>query len=549
MSGPVLRVSGLDVTYRTKAGTFQALHDIDLELGPGEAIGIVGESGCGKSTLSSAMLRLLPPNGQVTAGSIRLCDQELLALSDAELRRVRGATIGMVFQDPLTSLNPAFRVSTQMVNALRAHIQNGRASSADLHRRAVRMLERVGIADADRRIEDYPHQFSGGMRQRIMIATVLLLQPKVLVCDEATSALDVTLQAQILELLRELCREQETALVVISHDIGVIAEMCDRVCVMDSGRVIESGSVADILTRPRRPYTRKLVASAPSRHHSRGIPARKDSTADERAVVVVDGLHTHFTTKPGIVDRLLRRTPRTIRAVDGVDLNVRHNETVGLVGESGSGKTTLGKALLNLGPVTGGDISFDGVSLGGLDRDGVRRMRRRMRMIFQECYGSLSPRMRVEQLLTEPYRIHDTPASDRYSVTELLGLVGLPAEQASKYPHQLSGGQARRVGIARALAVHPEFVVADEPTAGLDVSAAASVLNLLRDLRARLGLTLLIITHDLNLVGDIADRIAVMRNGKIVETGPATQVMDAPQHPYTKTLLDSVPDPWAAVSG
>jgi peptide/nickel transport system ATP-binding protein len=612
MSEALLRVDGLHVAYHLEAGRVEALHDVDLALAESEVLGVVGESGSGKSTLSSAIIRLLPPNGQITAGSVRLAGQELLTLPEAELRKVRGGRIGMVFQDPLTSLNPTFRISTQMVNAQRAHASDGQADGRVLRRRAVEMLDRVGIADPDRRIDNYPHQFSGGMRQRIMVATVLLLRPQVLIADEATSALDVTLQAQILELIRELCREQGTSVIIVSHDIGVISEMSDRVVVLYAGRVVETGSVEAVLSRPQHPYTRKLVATVPSAARRRELlstitgrvpsltslpsgctfaprcesaapvcergephlvdvdgqlvrclldvrdatPASGAQAATERAervtaarsgrsLLEVTGLRTYFSEGRGILDFLARRPPETVRAVDGVDLTVGHGEIVGLVGESGSGKTTLGKALLNLAPITDGEVVFDGVPLQQLDARGWRRMRRRMQMIFQETYGSLSPRLRIEQLITEPYRIAGTPRAERYPVGELLDLVGLSSEQATKYPHELSGGQVRRAGVARALALHPDFVIADEPTAGLDVSAAASVVNLLQDLRRRLTLSFLVITHDLNLVGYIADRIAVMYRGTIVEVGSATQIMDQPQHSYTRALLDAIPDPTA----
>ncbi|MQA02354.1 MAG: dipeptide ABC transporter ATP-binding protein [Streptosporangiales bacterium] len=608
MAEPVLQVQGLHVNYRVKSHSFEVLHDIDLDVAAGSVVGIVGESGCGKSTLASAMMRLLPPNGRVTSGRLALHGRDLLTLSCRELREVRGREIGMIFQDPLTSLNPTFRVSTQMINAQRAHADTGGRRRDELRAEAVRMLERVGIPDPQLRIDDYPHQFSGGMRQRIIVATTLLLQPNVLICDEATSALDVTIQAQILQILTELCREQGTALVVISHDIGVISQLADQVLVLYAGRVVESGAAAEVLQRPQHPYTRKLLAAVPSRHRRderlSTIPGRVPSLAElpagctfadrchaaqdactngepplvdvagrqvrclpevrdaapsvelpgdaapaasgaerESSVLVrTEQLRVHFAGRRGLLDRLSAKGPTAVRAVDGVDLGLDRGEIVGLVGESGSGKTTLGKALLRLVPVTGGQVVFDGTDIATLDRRRWRGVRRGLQMIFQEPYGSLSPRLRVDQLVTEPYRINKTPPQDQYGVDELLGLVGLAAEQATKYPHELSGGQARRVGIARALAMQPAVVVADEPTAGLDVSAAAAILNLLQDLRDRLSLTLLIITHDLNVVGYVADRIAVMKQGAIVEIDTADRVMDVPQHPYTRDLLAAIPE-------
>jgi peptide/nickel transport system ATP-binding protein len=603
---PVLCVRGLHVDYQVRSHRFEALHDIDLDVAPGRVHGVVGESGCGKSTVASAMMRLLPPNGRISSGSIHLEGEDLVALTEKQLRQVRGRQIGMIFQDPLTSLNPTFTISAQMVNAQRAH-PGGPGSTRAAREAALEMLERVGIPDPSHRIDHYPHQFSGGMRQRIMIATALLLRPSVLICDEATSALDVTLQAQILSMLRQLGEEEGTALVIISHDIGVMAEMADDLTVLYAGRTVETGPAHEVLHHPQHPYTRKLLAAVPSRHRRTSrlatIPGRVPSLAAlptgctfadrcyavqdvcrvsepelveahrQRARCLLDvrdeadaaGLGRPAQEPPGAApasastEDLLavrdlrvefggrrswrsRSTAGVVAAVDGVDLTLGRGEIVGLVGESGSGKTTLGKALLRLAPITDGQVTFEDLDLADLSRRNWQQMRRRMQMIFQEPYGSLSPRMRIQQLITEPYAINRTPAAERYSPDELLDLVGLSTEQATKYPHELSGGQARRTGIARALAMRPDLIVADEPTSGLDVSAAAAVLNLLRDLRTELSLTLLVITHDLNIVGYIADRVAVMHNGRIVEIGPAGDVIDDPQHAYTQQLLASAPD-------
>ncbi|MGH3741179.1 MAG: dipeptide ABC transporter ATP-binding protein [Micromonosporaceae bacterium] len=486
--------------------------------------------------------------------------------------------------------------------------------------RALELLKAVGIPRAERRIDDYPHQFSGGMRQRVMIAIALLLQPAVLICDEATSALDVTLQAQVLQILTDLCRDQGAALVIVSHDIGVIAQMADQITVLYAGRVVECGAATDVLNRPQHPYTRKLLAAAPSRHRRKerlsSIPGRvpslaslpagctfatrchavepvceaaepplldvdsqrvrclievrdahpdedgalsvqdrsrsvdKDDATSPSPLLDIRGLHVRFGEHRGLLDVVGRKQRHAVKAVDGVDLALGRGEIVGLVGESGSGKTTLGKALLRLVPTTSGTVSFDGTDLATVGRRDWRQARRRLQMIFQEPYGSLSPRLRVDQLVTEPYQINRTPSRDRYSTDDLLQLVGLSSEQATKYPHELSGGQARRVGIARALAMQPAFIVADEPTSGLDVSAASAILNLLQDLRARLSLSLLVITHDLNVVGYLADRIAVMRHGRIVESATADEIMDSPRHPYTRNLLASIPElPGEATQG
>jgi peptide/nickel transport system ATP-binding protein len=559
----LLEVHGLDVDYHLRRSTVPALRGIDLTLDRNEIVGVVGESGSGKSTLAAALMRLLPANGRISGGRIVFEDRELLDLDAEAMRQLRGAGIAMVFQDPLTSLNPTFTVAAQMLNAQRAHGIGG--NDGQRRREAIAMLDRVGIPDADERVDAYPHEFSGGMRQRMMIATTLLLRPRLLIADEATSALDVTTQAQILALLCDLCREDDTSIIVISHDLGVIAQVCQRVLVLKGGLPIESGRVDDVLTDPQEPYTQQLLAAVPSRHHrnerlqapedeeevaAADAGSRARSTATRVAppeghgpLLEVDRLHVYFPEKRGLVDKLARRPPAVVHAVDGVDLELTSGEAVGLVGESGSGKTTLGKALLGLVPITAGDAVFAGHHLQGRSSRDWRPLRSRAQMIFQEPTGSLSPRQRVGQLLTEPYRINDTPAEERYDVDELLTMVRLSPAQATKYPHELSGGQARRVGIARALSVHPDLIIADEPTAGLDVSSAASVLNLIQDLRRDLGLTILMITHDLNLVGYVTDRIAVMYLGKIVEIGTADQIFDHPGHPYTQALLDAIPEP------
>lgn len=559
----LLEVSDLDVDYRVREGAIPALRGIDLTLGRNEIVGVVGESGSGKSTLAAALIRLLPPNGHITGGRIVFEGRDVLGLDSEELRKLRGAGMAMVFQDPLTSLNPTFTVATQMVNAQRAHAIG--TNDEARRRAAIEMLDRVGIPDAAERIGSYPHEFSGGMRQRVMIATTVLLRPRLLIADEATSALDVTMQAQILTLLCDLCREDDTSIIVISHDLGVIAQLCQKVLVLKDGMPVESGSVTQVLTDPREPYTQQLLAAVPSRHRrderlqapeddeeveaaEAGLETRATAqpvTTPERdgPLLEVDQLHVYFPEARGLVDKLMRRPPAVVHAVDGVDLRLAPGEAVGLVGESGSGKTTLGKALLGLRPITAGGAVFDGHRLEELSSREWRPLRSRAQMIFQEPTGSLSPRQRVGQLLMEPYRINDTPVEQRYDVEELLTMVRLPAAQATKYPHELSGGQARRVGIARALSVHPDLIIADEPTAGLDVSSAASVLNLIQDLRRDLGLTILTITHDLNLVGYVTDRIAVMYLGKLVEIGTTDQIFDAPGHPYTQALLDAIPEP------
>jgi len=629
VTAPLLEIENLGISYHVRGGSLPALTDVTFSVQPGEIVGVVGESGCGKSTLSSALLRLLPPNGEISTGSVSLRGRDLGSISSDEMRDLRGRELAMIFQDQLTSLNPVFTIGRQMTDVQRAHRS---ASRGELRRRAIDLLGQVGIPDPAERFGDYPHQFSGGMRQRIMIAMALLLEPALLIADEPTSALDVTLEAQIVELLRRLRETHGTAILFVSHDLGVVSHLCDRVIVMYAGRAVEHGTVEQIFGQPRHPYTQALLAAVPSARLRGGrlatIPGRvpslsalpsgcpfhprcphaqeacrvdvpRDLRMDDGArvqchiydpassyhaeavvggvagdlakaeavaartqaavgateaatateagdgiLVRVEGMSTHFGGRRGALARLTGKTGGgAVRAVDGVDLELRRGEVLGLVGESGSGKTTLGRTVLGLERPTSGRVVFDGQPMDELSRGQLRRLRRRAQMIFQDPYSSLSPRLRVAYLLTEPYRINDVPDEQRHAVDELLQMVELSAEQAQKYAHELSGGQARRVGIARALALNPEFLVADEPTSGLDVSAAAAVLNLMKDLGRRLGLTYLVITHNLNVVGYIADRIAVMYLGQIVEVGPGERVLEAPAHPYTVGLLSAVSEP------
>jgi peptide/nickel transport system ATP-binding protein len=603
---PVLEVDDLHVTYRMGSRSLPAIRGVDLRVERGEIVGILGESGCGKSTLGMTIPRLLPPNGSISGGRILLEGRDLTALSDTEIRAVRGARVGMIFQDPLTSLNPVFPIGAQMTAAKRAH---GTAPKKQLMGEAAGALTQVGIPDAKLRLRDHPHQFSGGMNQRIMIATALSLRPALLIADEPTSALDVTLQAEIVGLLMQLRDTAETAIVVISHDPVMLAQACDRLVVMYAGEVVEASTTHAILDEPKHPYTRALLDAFPTTERRRttlpvvpghvpplwdwpggcafadrcafvqpvcraSTPPLSDAggskvrcvlygdhavapppprpipdpgvrvseleepppSSDATPIVVVDDLAIHFSSRRSIVGAIARRPAAPVRAVDGVDLTIGPGEIVGLVGESGSGKTTLGRAVLGLIPPTSGSVSFEGRDLARLGQRELQRLRRNMQLISQDAYGSLSPRKRVDQLLTSPYEIHDMPQDQRYSVEELLDMVELRSDLARKYPHELSGGQARRVGVARALALGPDLVVADEPTAGLDASAAASILNLLRSLRTRLGLALLIITHDLNVVGYLADHVAVMYLGKILEVAPAAEILVHPTHPYTRAL-------------
>jgi len=622
----LLEVHGLEVIYHTQAGQFKALDDVSFDVHAGEVVGIVGESGCGKSTVASALLRLLPPNGQITGGQMLLQGRDLRTMHPDELRDLRGRDMAMIFQDPTTSLNPVFTIGTQMRDVQRAHPENIHLDQSEMRRRIIAMLEQVGIPDAAERIDHFPHQFSGGMRQRIMIAMTLMSKPALLVADEPTSALDVTLEAQILELINRLRQAHGTSVLFISHDLGVIAQLCDRVIVMYAGRVVEQGEVQSVFAQPQHPYTQALLASVPSHKHHRerlaNIPGRvpglsalppgckfadrcafaqaicqqtepryltngsrhvrcyiydrtsgydpsapksqpqpsqiADSSARQEVahqpnlaasqpatspLLQLQQLSTYFFDRRNIFQQVLGGQRGAVHAVDGVSLDIMPGEVIGLVGESGSGKTTLGKTILRLALPTKGKIIYNKKDITQVGPDDLRQLRARMQMIFQDPYSSLSPRLRVSYLLTEPYTIHGVPPASRYTVDELLETVGLSAEQSAKFPHELSGGQARRVGIARALALRPEFLVADEPTSGLDVSVAASILNLMKDLAKQLGLTYLIITHNLNVVGYLSNRIAVMYLGELVEVGPTDRIFEAPAHPYTLALLSAIAEP------
>jgi peptide/nickel transport system ATP-binding protein len=532
-SAAVLAVRGLTIEFPTHTGTVRAVEDLSFDVAPGGSLGIVGESGSGKSATALALLGLHRGTTARVTGQITVDGTELHAASDREVRRLRGSRIAMVFQDPLSSLDPYYSVGDQIAEVYRAHTGAGRQAA---RARAIEVLDRVGIADAARRVHAHPHEFSGGMRQRALIAMALACEPRVLVADEPTTALDVTVQAQILDLLGDLRAETGMALVLVTHDFGVVAASADRVLVMKEGRAVEHGTAARVLSAPEAPYTKALISAVPrldTPRADRGEPA-----AD--VLLRVEGVHKHFPS-PGFGPR----RPPALRAVDGVSIDVRRGEALGLVGESGSGKTTLARTMVGLLEPTGGRIMFEGDDVTAAGGRHPRPHRRDRQMVFQDPVASLNPRRTVGESVAEPLRAH-AERDDRRIRREVQGLlerVGLEAAHYDRFPHEFSGGQRQRVGIARALILRPKLVVCDEPVSALDVTTQAQVIRLLADLRVELGLTLVFVAHDLAVVRQVSDRVAVMHQGRVVELADADALYTSPQHPYTRTLLDAVPVP------
>ncbi len=542
----LLTVAGLTIDARTPEGPRRILDDVSFDLKPGETLCLAGESGSGKSVTSLAILQLLPKASlRIAGGSIRLAGRELVGLSRRAMRAVRGGEIAMIFQEPMTSLNPVMTVGAQMVEAIREH-QGSEGGTAESRARA--MLDAVQISDPARRMAQYPHELSGGMRQRVMIGMALSCQPKVLIADEPTTALDVTVQAQILTLMRELKGEFGTSIILITHDMGVVAEMADRVVLMQAGRIVETGPVAQIFTAPRERYTRDLLAAVPRLGARSGTDGPPRVTAQPAAapprpaapVLVVSDLSVTY----GGSTSLFGGAKPGHRAVDGVSFEIRAGETLGLVGESGSGKSTTGKAALGLVPFEG-SVTIDGTEIAGLSARAMRPVRRAAQMIFQDPYASLDPRMSVGAAIAEPLVIHGIgrPSDHRDRVAELLRRVGLAPDLASRYPHEFSGGQRQRLCIARALALEPKLIVADESVAALDVSVRARVLDLMLELQETMGLAYLFISHDMAVIERMSHHVAVMRGGRIVEAGTRRAVFEAPSDPYTRDLMAAVPIP------
>jgi peptide/nickel transport system ATP-binding protein len=536
MSEQLLGVQDLRVGFATEGGLVQAVDGVSFELEAGEVLAIVGESGSGKSVTAQTILGLTRSNNASIAGSVRFRGRELIGAPEKELRQVRGAGIAMIFQDPMTSLNPVYRVGAQIVEAIRAHRPEvGRVQARE---QAIELLDSVGIAEPERRVDSYPHQFSGGMRQRAMIAMALALEPDVLVADEPTTALDVTIQAQILELLRRLNRERNLATILITHDLGVVAEIADRVLVMHEGKIVERGGLDEIFYSPSDPYTRKLLDAVV--RLDQAPPPRP--AREQASLLEVTDLVKHFPLKRGL---LIEREVERVRAVDGVSFSVAKGETLGLVGESGSGKSTLSRTVLQLLAPTSGSVRFEGREIAGLSRREMQPLRAEMQIVFQDPYASLNPRKRIGHIVGEPLRLQGRASGSelRDQVHELLDRVRLSPAHYQRYPHEFSGGQRQRVGIARALALRPKLIVADEPVSALDVSIRAQILDLLDDLQEEFGLTYVFVAHDIGVVRHVSDRIAVMHEGKIVEQGPANQICEQPTAAYTRELLAAVPVP------
>lgn len=604
---PLLEVENLKTWFTGKDRPYKAVDGISFQIQQGETFALLGESGCGKSISALSLLRLNPqPASRIVSGQIRLHDQDLLKLSEAEMERVRGRRVAMIFQEPQSSLNPVLTIGQQIGETLRWHFK---LPASEIKQRTLSLLESVGIPDPQRRLNDYPHQMSGGMKQRVMIAMALAGEPELLIADEPTTALDVTIQAQILALLKQIQRNTGMSILLITHDLGVAAQMADNVAVMYAGQIVEQADRQTFFDRPCHPYSQKLFEALPGdqkreqrltvikgsvpplnqpftgcrfadrcdlawdhcyqhepkwnvndqtgvRCHLFDPAVKATHTATEQVKhashlsdVVPSRLHAlevrrlkiHFPIRKGILQRQVGQ----VKAVDGVNLTLHHAETLALVGESGCGKTTVGKGILQLVPVTSGDISFEGKVLNGLSQRELKNYRGKLQIIFQDPFASMNPRMTIEQVIGEaiPYsRFRKDPAARHNYIDELLERVGLRTDIRHRYPHEFSGGQRQRICIARALASEPELIVCDEPTSALDVSVQAQILNLLRDIQHEFGLSFLFITHNIGVVDYLAHRVAVMYLGRIVEQGSREQVLDSPKHPYTQALLAAVPD-------
>lgn len=558
---PLLEVENLTTHFHTREGVIKAVDGISFSVNNGETLAIVGESGSGKSVACYSLLNLIPqPPGKIESGtalfeSSHQQKMDLLQTNEKDLQSIRGNEIAIIFQDPMTSLNPYLTVGEQLIEPLIYHHDISRQQAT---KRAIELLGEVGIVEPEKRVKSYPHEFSGGMRQRVMIAMALITEPKLLICDEPTTALDVTIQAQILRLVKQLQQQRNIAVIFISHDLAVVAGVADKVAVMKDGCIVEQGSVEDIFHRTQHEYTKKLLASIPEGakpsssklspsklsssepplSNTSGHPLKEGQSDD--ALLCINGLKTHFQDYSS---GWFKRQRKVIKAVEDIALEIKRGEILGLVGESGSGKSTLGRSILQLVPTTSGSVVFDNTDLTQLSSNQMKIMRRRMQMIFQDPYASLNPRMSVFDTLAEPLLYHGLATNKNVTeqVLALMDDVGLARSAIRKYPHEFSGGQRQRIAIGRAIATKPELVIADEPVSALDVTIQAQILDLILALVEKHNLTMLFISHDLSVVRYISDRIAVMHHGKLVETGETEPLFANPQHDYTKKLLSAIP--------
>ncbi len=526
----LLDIKNLSLTFHTEDGDSKVLHDISFTVDSGQTVALVGESGSGKSVTALSILRLLEKTATVTAtGAINFCDQDVLALSETKMRSIRGNQVAMIFQEPMTALNPVYSIGNQLIEPLLLH-QN--LTNQKARAKAIDLLDRCGISDPEQRLTSFPHQLSGGQRQRAMIAMALACKPALLIADEPTTALDVTIQAQILELLEDIQKELNMAVLLITHDLNMVKKISEHVHIMHDGRIVENGPTETIFANPRDPYTIHLLNSVPS-----GEPVPKP---ERKKLLEISDLQCHFPIKAGF----FKRTIGTIKAVDGVSLTIREGTTYGVVGESGSGKSTLGMCILRLTECRG-KILYSGESESPKDlvnQSGaaLRPLRKELQVVFQDPFSSLSPRLTIDQIIREGLKVHNIgiDKKDRQRIViKTLKEVGLDEEMVGRYPHEFSGGQRQRIAIARAIALQPRFIMLDEPTSALDMTIQAQIIELLQDLQKRHGIAYLFVSHDLRVIKAMADEVAVMQSGRIVEAGPAADLFNNPQHPYTKSLF------------
>ena len=532
MTNSLLKISNVDISLPEGSERLLAVENLCIDLAPGETLCIVGESGSGKSLTARALMGLLPaPHVKVSQGQIDFCGEDLTKVTERRLREIRGSEISMIFQEPMTALNPVMTIGGQIDEIFRYHVS---MSAAERRKRAIQLLDDVQLPDPAQIVNSYPHELSGGQRQRAMIAMALALEPKILIADEPTTALDVTTQAQILKLISDMQAVHQTGVLFITHDFGVVADIADRVAVMQYGHVVETGTVDKVLNNPEHPYTQALISSVPS------LVPRSARARSEETVLEVKNVNKTFGGGSSFFK--FGKPSRVVDAVKDVTIELRRGETLGVVGESGSGKSTLARCIIRLMDSDSGQIILNEVNICDLNRAEMRPWRAKIQMVFQDPFASLNPRVKIGQIIRQGPIIQGATQEEAEARTlELLEIVGLDERAFNRYPHEFSGGQRQRIGIARALALNPEILVADEPVSALDVSIQTQILSLLDEIRTKMNLSMVFITHDLRVAAQVCDRLAVMRYGEIVETGATADIFDAPQHSYTRDLLAAVP--------